>query len=106
MSDDLIAKLRVIRQRAERLSQHLVADLRPFRHRVDNVTFRRRPDSDSKPGDVNVTTTSTVFMALAPRGKLEAVIGSDAFKGFAETFARVVSAAWRSSELPDPNAFT
>jgi ATPase family associated with various cellular activities (AAA) len=111
MSEITLKRLRNVRQRAQDLLRFVDADMRPFLHKLDKETFRRKPDSLSTDKDVNVTTTCSCVMALAL---------SNAFRKFYEVeneetkakdkacsiFNRLVEAPWMSSGLTANNAFS
>lgn len=101
-----LKRLRKLRSRAEALLGTLVADLKPFQHGVKAHGFRRRPDSDSVPDDVNVTTTCSCLMALALAGKLTDFYGKNSAAAVDEIFERLLRAPWMSSGLIENNAFT
>src|SRR4051812_31164397 len=99
-----LQRLRSLRGRAEELLPSVAADLRPFLHPFDDVTFLRTPESERKKGDVNVTTTCSCLMALALTGNFQIYksVAADPTKAF----RKVVTAPWRSSGLVPNNAFT
>jgi SpoVK/Ycf46/Vps4 family AAA+-type ATPase len=111
MPELTLKRLRDVRHRAKDLLRFADADLRPFLHKLDKETFRRKPESPSVEKDVNVTTTCSCLMALAL---------SDSFRKFYEIendeakakdkarsiFNRLIEAAWMSSGLTANNAFS
>jgi hypothetical protein len=101
-----LKRLRDLRHRAEGLLATLTSDLAPFRHEKPFNGFRRKPDSESPPDDVNVTTTCSCLMSLALAGKLTQFYGADGRKTAKETFKALLSAPWMSSGLAENNAFT
>jgi hypothetical protein len=112
MSEVPLSKLRQLRQRASLLLENVQIDLTPF---VKNDgTFRRKPDSPSTEGDVNVTTTCSCLMALALTNNFHKFyedkfknLPKDSSKKGAEAILRsVVEAPWMSSGLTANNAFT
>ena len=111
MSDVPLEKLRDLRDRAEQLLENVDADLRVFKHNKDHLSFRRKPDSESEEGDVNVTTTCSCVMDLALTKTfhdfyfVENEDGSDQTKA-QDILKRLVDAPWRSSGLESNNAFT
>jgi hypothetical protein len=111
MSEIPLKRLRELRLRADKLLANVDQDLKAFIHTKDHLTFRRKPDSESRKGDVNVTTTCSCVMALALtnnfhrfyfEGKEE---GSDSAKA-QEILSSLVNAPWMSSGLTSNNAFT
>lgn len=100
-------RLRKLRSRAETLLAYLVRDLTPFQHNQEAHGFRRTPDSESIPGDVNVTTTCSCLMALALGDKLSDFYGKDENKRIAVgIFDKLLKSPWMSSGLTENNAFT
>lgn len=97
-----LERLRELRERARKLLKGAGPELLMFLH-SDGSTFRRKPDSDSIPGDVNVTTTCSCLMALSFTNKL-----GDSYKSdkAIEAFNKLVEAPWMSSGLTENNAFT
>ena len=111
MSEIPLKRLRDLRLRADKLLANVEQDLKAFIHAKDHLTFRRKPESESRKGDVNVTTTCSCVMALALtnnfhrfyfQGKEE---GSDSTKA-QEILNSLVNAPWMSSGLTSNNAFT
>jgi len=95
-----IARLRQLRSDARRLHSSLVKDLAPFKE--EDNSFRTWPDKhDDK---ISVATTATAMMALITSNKHREVFGDDST--LAALFKSLVEAEWRSSALPDKNAFT
>src|SRR5256885_1110395 len=69
MPETPIDTLRGLRDRADRLLDSIVSDLKPFQH-DDRLTFRRKPDSLSHKRDVNVTTNCSYLKALIKKNNL------------------------------------
>jgi hypothetical protein len=112
MADTPLQQLRELRDRAAKLLDHqVVATLTPFLHQKDNHTFRRKPDSESRQGDVNITTTCSCVMALALTNNFHSFYfpggqdGSDDQKA-QELLTSLVSKPWMSSGLTSNNPFT
>jgi ATPase family associated with various cellular activities (AAA) len=101
-----IEKLRDLRNRAETLLGTLVSDLEPFRHKVLENGFVRKPDSDSDPDDVNVTTTCSCLLALALSNKFRNLYGEKYSETASQIFEKLFEAPWMSSGLSENNAFT
>lgn len=111
MSEIPLKRLRDLRLRADRLLANVVSDLKAFIHAKDHLTFRRKPDSESRKGDVNVTTTCSCVMALALTNKFHGFYCEEMKKGADDTKAQeilkaLVNAPWMSSGLTSNNAFT
>lgn len=108
MDKTTIDRLRKLRKKAKYLGRTLVGDLKPFRHKLDGITFRRKPDSPSDINDVGITTTCSCLMALAMSGKLRDIYQEES--KVKETFDSVmkgdVNDEWISSKLDESNAFT
>jgi hypothetical protein len=107
MLEQHLKRLRNLRDRCAALSQHIKEDLLPFAKTVDG-TFRRKPDSYSPDGDVNVTTTCSCLMALALTNELPDFYNHSIRIEDAVTsvFRALVKAPWMSSGLTANNAFT
>ena len=111
MSEEALKKLRDLRDRTDQLLENLVSDLEPFLHEKDKLSFRRKPGSKSREGDVNVTTTCSCVMALALINQFHDFYfpqkkeGSDQEKA-QDILTRLVNAPWMSSGLSSNNAFT
>ena len=110
MSDDILKRLRDLRDRADQLLKNAAPDLKAFLLDDDHLSFRRKPDSESRMGDVNVTTTCSCVMALAVTNEFhrfyhEGQQGSDDSKA-QEILTCLVNAPWMSSGLTSNNAFT
>jgi ATPase family associated with various cellular activities (AAA) len=101
-----LKRLRELRRRADGLLSTLVPDLQTFRHAETINGFRRKPDSDSDPDDVNITTTCSCLMGLTLSDKLGAFYESNYKKIAEDIFAKLLSAPWMSSGLAENNAFT
>jgi hypothetical protein len=101
-----LKRLRTLRNRAETLLNYLVDDLNPFQHKAEGHGFRRTPDSDSIPGDVNVTTTCSCLMSLALIDKLRDFYTQDTKKTLNDIFQKLLVSPWMSSGLTENNAFT
>jgi hypothetical protein len=99
-------RLRNLRSRAEMLLNYLADDLTPFQHRVSDHGFRRTPESESIPGDVNVTTTCSCLMSLALTDKLRDFYTKDAKQTLKNIFEKLLTSPWMSSGLTENNAFT
>ncbi len=99
-------RLRELRKNVRCLSKTLVDDLRPFLHEIDELTFRRLPDSVSKPRDVGITTTCSCLMSLSMADKIPEFYGERFRARLARAFNRVVKGRWESSGLLEPNSFT
>jgi len=106
MPDMDLKRLRKLRSRAEVLLRSLVADLRPFQHKLEAHGFRRKPDSESVKDDVNVTTTCSCLMSLALSDKLIDFYGRDGKSTVVSIFDKLLRAPWMSSGLTENNAFT
>src|SRR5262249_40086270 len=111
MSEISLAIFRNLRSRAEKLLSTVEQDLKAFIHEEDDFTFRRRPDSESRKGDVNVTTTCSCVMALAQTNSFHRFYFPGKGNGSDDTKAReildsLVKAPWMSSGLTSNNAFT
>src|SRR5712671_4329365 len=106
MPDIPLKRLRQLRSRAEGLLNSLVSDLKPFQHEENAHGFRRKPNSESIPKDVNVTTTCSCLMALALCDKVTDFYGSHASKPVGDIFNKLLEAPWMSSGLTEDNAFT
>src|SRR5690349_11692356 len=106
MSEVTLKELRSLRSRAARLLERVVTDLSPFAKK--DGTFRRKPDSLSPKGDVNVTTTCSCLMALTLTNRFrEFYKGGISIEGrAAEIFTALMSAPWMSSGLNGNNPFT
>jgi SpoVK/Ycf46/Vps4 family AAA+-type ATPase len=111
MAEVTLQRLRILRQRAEDLLRFARSDLTPFLHKKDHETFRRKPESPSIRGDVNVTTTCSCLMALALTNGFrdfyqvqrdEAQVKNKAHS----VFKRLMEAPWMSSGLTANNAFS
>lgn len=106
-----LKRLRDLRLRADRLLTNVDTDLRAFIHAKDPFSFRRKPDSESRKGDLNVTTTCSCVMALALTNKFHDFYipgkkdGSDDANA-QEILKGLVNAPWMSSGLTSNNAFT
>lgn len=102
-------RLRKLRAKAAELLRSIETDLRPFLH-DDGETFRRKPDSPSVQGDVNVTTTCSCLMALALSNEFRKFYSEDKASGESpkaqSVFGKLVRAPWMSSGLTANNAFT
>ncbi len=101
MPDTSLKRLRSLRDRADRLLDHVSADLGKF-VKTDNGSYFTTPSADSKAGEVSVSTTCSCLMCLALTG---------GFKGSSsptadDLFLEVVNAPWTSSGLIENNAFT
>jgi len=108
MSEVTLKRLRELRDRATALQENVLADLEPFVKNEDG-TFRRKPDSPTLVGDVNVTTTCSCLMALALTKQFAKFYGlskPDIEKKSTAVFARIANAPWMSSGLTANNAFT
>jgi len=112
MSEVSLKRLRQLRDRATLLLENVQADLAPF---VKNDgTFRRKPDSPSTEGDVNVTTTCSCLMALSLtntfhqfyKEKYKEKFKESFLKGAGAIFQSLVKAPWMSSGLTANNAFS
>lgn len=101
-----LRRLRNLRHQAEGLLATLPSDLTPFRHEQELNGFRRKPNSESSPDDVNVTTTCSCLMSLALSGKLKDLYGKGGEVKVKATFERLLDAPWMSSGLTENNAFT
>lgn len=109
MAEVSVEHLRRLRDRVRELLAKSDSDLVPFLN-ADKLTFRRKPDSEAREQDVNVTTTCSCLMALVLTKRLHTVYKSsdnpsetsDAKKAF----QLVVKAPWMSSGLIENNAFT
>src|SRR5690242_248088 len=101
MPNSQLEDLRKLRLRASLLLNSLTEDLNAFRHRIDNVTFRRQPGQESKPNDVGVTTTCSCLMALALGNRLETIFGKKYLDKTRESFSKVFVAPWASSGLDE-----
>ena len=75
MPNSQLEVLRRLQLRASLLLNSLTEDLDAFRHRIDNVTFRRQPGQELILNDVGVTTTCSCLMALALGNRLETIFG-------------------------------
>jgi hypothetical protein len=106
MSDIELKRLRELRHRADTLLATLTADLKPFQHDVQLNGFRRKPDSESPPDDINVTTTCSCLMGLSLAGKLVDFYGEDGLGTAKQIFKALLGAPWMSSGLAENNAFT
>jgi len=105
-----LERLRKLRRRVDNLRESLSSDLATFLHE-DGLTFRRKPDSRSLKGDVNVTTTCSCVMALALSDQFREFYHSESEsrtdRAKAEELLSCLSRApWMSSGLPTNNAFT
>lgn len=98
-------RLRALRERAYRLNRTLNSDLSPFFHAHDKISFRRLPTSPSDPGDVNVATTCSALMALALTRETNNFYRAKTTE-LSDLLARMMSAKWTSSGLPNNNPFT
>jgi hypothetical protein len=99
-----LSTLRELRARARQLLKSIPSDLTPFAK--PDGTFRRTPESLSKPDDVNVTTTCSCLMALALTNSFREFYKADPKHTALTIFRSVVSAPWMSSGLTANNAFT
>lgn len=111
MTEIPLDTLRELRRRATQLSETVDSDLRVFLHTKDRLTFRRKPDSKSRDGDVNVTTTCSCVMALALTNEFHRFYFKEDEEGSDDTKAQkllafLVKAPWMSSGLTFNNAFT
>ncbi len=105
MSEVSLIELRKIRARAKNLLGYFQTDLRHF-VKADG-TFRRKPDSVSPDGDVNVTTTCSCLMALALTGNFQKFFRNYCGGISADrVFETLIGAPWMSSGLNGNNAFT
>src|SRR5579863_1528328 len=106
MPEISLTQLRQLRGRAQVLLSHILSDLRPFAKK--DGTFRRKPDSVSPLGDVNVTTTCSCLMALAATNTFQDFFKDkeDLGKHTDEVFGILFKAPWMSSGLNGNNAFT
>jgi hypothetical protein len=106
MSEIPLKRLRELRGRAKLLLGNVLTDLSPFAKQ--DGTFRRKPDSVSPAGDVNVTTTCSCLMALALTNNFREFYKKDAkIESVAnDVFTKLVKAPWMSSGLNGNNAFT
>jgi hypothetical protein len=107
MSEVSLNRFRQLRDRASVLLENVLGDLTPFVK--SDGTFRRKPDSPSAEGDVNVTTTCSCLMALALTNSFQKFYSE--YKGKIEKkpsviFQTLVKAPWMSSGLTANNAFT
>lgn len=124
---DLTQRLRALRTEERRLRSSLVEDLRSFQK--PDLSFFTLPDSkiDEK---ISVATTCTALMALIDSNDIRALLPkipsatklkpqvkaveipspeislSEVRRKWKELFTRVVAGTWKSSDLPDLNAFT
>jgi hypothetical protein len=112
---DIAARLRMLQREARKLNGTLIHDLEPFRNQKETDLFRRLPNSESKKGDVNVTTSCTALMALCANGEFDSFFDLKAKpkeinvrrrEGAKTTLAKIVGAKWESSGLDENNAFT
>jgi hypothetical protein len=105
-----LLSLRRLRERSKKLLEHVRADLKPFVK--DDGTFRRKPDSPSVKGDVNVTTTCSCLMSLALTNKFRDFYkkrkpDDDTPEDKAAAIVELLmEAPWMSSGLTANNAFT
>jgi hypothetical protein len=107
MPDVELKRLRKLRERAQTLLTSLKSDLTRFKHDTEENGFRRKPDSESDPNDVNITTTCSCLMALALSGKLPDFYGKESWlKTVGSIFQNVMTKPWMSSGLSENNAFT
>jgi ATPase family associated with various cellular activities (AAA) len=112
MSEASLKKLRQLRDRATLLLENVQIDLAPFVK--SDGTFRRKPDSPSTKGDVNVTTTCSCLMALSLtntfhqfyKEKYKEKYKNSFLKGAGTIFKTLVTAPWMSSGLTANNAFS
>jgi SpoVK/Ycf46/Vps4 family AAA+-type ATPase len=114
MSDITLKQLRELRSRSKILLGYVTSDLKPFLNE-DKVTFRRKPDSEFKLGDVNVTTTCSCLMALALTNKFDSfykdhyfykALPQDFPNKAQSIFEKLIGASWMSSGISENNAFT
>ena len=114
MSEIALKPLRDLRLRAKTLLGYVQSDLKPFLNQ-DQVTFRRKPDSERRDGDVNVTTTCSCLMALALMHEFESFykssppfekINLDSPDKAEVVFDKLIQASWMSSGISENNAFT
>lgn len=107
--EDQTLRLRLLRDRAERINASLLEDLRPFLGATNNLLFRRLPDSNEQG---NVTTTCSCLMAMTEPGSLVDFFTErlpdnvDVRKHIQAIFNYIIEAPWTSSGLPDGNAFS
>src|SRR6185312_3204037 len=111
MSELSLNRLREVRRRSQDLLRFVDSDLRPFLHKGDKETFRRKPESLSIDKDVNVTTTCSCVMALALSNAFRQFYDVDSEESKAKDkartiFTRLVDAPWMSSGLTANNAFS
>ncbi|MCI0378874.1 MAG: AAA family ATPase [Gemmataceae bacterium] len=106
----MIQRLRRLRARGQALGRNLAVDMRRFLHKKDLRTVRRLPSSESAEGDVNVACTCTALMALSVGHSIQQFYDAPGDDGFVSptlaAFTSVVNAKWKSSKLPEGNAFT
>ncbi|MGJ5816774.1 ATP-binding protein [Paludibaculum fermentans] len=106
MPDIELKRLRELRHRADALLATLTSDLKPFQHERHLNGFRRKPDSESPPDDINVTTTCSCLMSLSLTGRLVEFYGEAGLETTKHIFHALLDAPWMSSGLAENNAFT
>ncbi len=106
--DTSLDTLRSLRSKASHLLGRVTDDLGAFCHHDDEVTFRRLPDQESKPGDVDITTTCSCLMALSLSNSLEKYFEKDWQTKVRESFEKVFDSKWesKSSGLSLNNPFS
>lgn len=106
-----LERLRRLRRLGTPLLLQLPADLGDFLNNK-NQTFRRRPEQESEPNDVKVTTTCSCLMALALSRRFDQVYkptgtdSKDPKTVVRQVFDSVFKAKWESSGLQEDNPFS
>ncbi len=110
MAEIKLKELREIRRRAQELLRSVDTDIKPFLHQKDKETFRRKPESESIEGDVNVTSSCSCLMSLALSNSFckfyDVEDATKANQKAKSILDRIIDAPWMSSGLTANNAFS